>query len=361
MKLFTCAVCQQVLFFENVSCTRCGHALAYLPDCGVLSAMEAVAGAPESTALSPAAHGARYRLCRNYTEHAACNWAIVAGSDEPFCRACVCNDIIPDLSNAYAKEAWRRVERAKRRLFHTLLELGLPVEPKAKSPRGLGFHFMADRGKEHVFTGHSDGIITLNIAEADDPFREKMRLQMGEAYRTLLGHFRHEIGHYYWMRLIDDGDGDDDGRLNACRDLFGDERQDYAQAQKRHYDNGAPADWAERFVSAYASMHPCEDWAETWAHYLHIVDTLETARSYGLALQPEAVGGAELANVKARRLDPGRFDEVIAGWIPLTLALNSLNRGMGLPDLYPFVLSTAAIGKLRFVHDVIGHAAAAAG
>ena len=351
MKLFTCAACQQVLFFENVSCTRCGHVLAYLPDCGLLSAMEAVAGSSEFTALSPPAKGTRYRFCRNYSEHAACNWAIPVGDDEAFCPACACNDIIPDLSDAHAKDAWRRVERAKRRLFHTLLELGLPVEPKAKSSRGLGFHFLADRGKEHVFTGHSDGIITLNIAEADDPFREKMRLQMGEAYRTLLGHFRHEIGHYYWMRLIDGS-----ARLNACRDLFGDERQDYAQAQQRHYDGGAPADWEQRFVSAYASMHPFEDWAETWAHYLHIVDTLETARSYGLALHPKAVGGAQLADVKARRLDPGDFDEIIAGWVPLTLALNSLNRGMGLPDLYPFVLSTAAIGKLHFVHDVIASA-----
>jgi hypothetical protein len=353
MKLFTCAACQQVLFFENVNCTRCGHILAFLPDRGILSAMEGAAGSSELTALSPSAKGARYRLCTNYTEHAACNWAIPAGDRDAFCRACAYNDIIPNLSDPQAKDAWRRVERAKRRLFHTLIELGLPLERKATSPRGLSFAFMADQGKRHVFTGHNDGVITLNIAEADDPFREKMRLQMHEAYRTLLGHFRHEIGHYYWMRLIDGSD-----QLEACRDRFGDERQDYAQAQQRHYDGGAPADWPQHFVSAYASMHPFEDWAETWAHYLHIVDTLDTARSYGMALHPQAVGGAALADVKARRLDPGDFKELMGAWVPLTLALNSLNRGMGLPDLYPFVLSADAIGKLHFVHDIIARAAA---
>jgi len=183
------------------------------------------------------------------------------------------------------------------------------------------------------------------VAEADDPFREKMRVQMGEAYRTLLGHFRHEVGHHYWERLIESSD-----RLAPFRERFGDERVDYAEARQRHYDQGPPPDWSAGFVSAYASMHPWEDWAETWAHYLHMTDTLETARAYGLVVRPE---GARTPSVRTRRLDLHDFEDLAAGWYPLTMALNSLNRSMGLPDTYPFVLSDTAIAKLRFVHEVI--------
>jgi hypothetical protein len=358
VKIFSCSACEQVLFFENVSCTRCGRVLAYLPEHSILSALErapdqaADTPASEATfvALAPAAKGARYRLCRNYTLHAACSWAVPAASSDAFCRACAFDQVIPELADPVAHEAWQHIERAKRRLLYTLFELGLPLETKAASARGLAFAFKQDAAGEKVFTGHSDGLVTLNIAEADDPFREKLRLQLGETYRTLLGHFRHEIGHYYWWRLVDGS------RFEAaCRDLFGDERTDYAAALQRHYDQGPPADWPERFVSAYASMHPSEDWAETWAHYLHMVDTLETARSYGLVLRPRPVGGgaAELGDVRARRLDFDDFDDLIGAWVPLTVALNSLNRSMGLADAYPFVLTRQAITKLRFVHDVI--------
>jgi hypothetical protein len=323
-----------------------------------MSALEPVSGATGSDALftalaAPAGHD-RYRLCRNYSEHATCNWAVPADGGAGYCRACAFNDVIPNLGDAAAKDGWRRLEGAKRRLLYTLIELGLPLEPRAAGhDRGLAFAFKKDTGGDKVFTGHSDGLITINIAETDDPFREKMRLQMGEAYRTVLGHFRHEIGHYYWFRLCDGSN-----RLDAARALFGDERADYRAAMQRHYKEGAPSDWSTRFVSAYASMHPFEDFAETWAHYLHMVDTLETARSYGLALRPAAVGGAALEEVRARRLDFDDFGDLITAWVPLTLALNSLNRGMGLLDLYPFVLSEPAVGKLRFVHDIIEDAAA---
>jgi len=214
----------------------------------------------------------------------------------------------------------------------------------------MAFSFLEnDPAAGQVFTGHESGLITINIAEADDPFREKMRVQMGEAYRTLLGHFRHEIGHHYWNRLIQDSPW-----LLRFRERFGDERADYAQAQQRHYDGGPPQDWGLRFVSAYASMHPWEDWAETWAHYLHITDTLETARAYGLALRPKPVTDAPpQPRLAVRRLDPHSFEDLLAGWLPLTVALNNLNRSMGLPDSYPFILSDTAIEKLRFVHEVI--------
>jgi hypothetical protein len=172
---------------------------------------------------------------------------------------------------------------------------------------------------------------------------------MGEPYRTLIGHFRHEIGHYYWERLVQT----DAQQLQSFRQLFGDEQADYAQALKNHYDNGPPPDWRSRFTSAYSSSHPWEDWAETWAHYMHLVDTLETARSFGLSLKPDLKGLASL-NVSAD-FDPYRhadFDAVVSTCLPLIFAVNSLNRSMGQPDLYPFVLPAPVIDKLRFIHQL---------
>jgi len=355
MKLFTCPSCSQVLHFENTRCERCGHRLAYLPELQTLSSLEAVSptaansetASSEHVALAPEAGGHLVRLCRNYEEHDACNWAVPAESEGPFCPSCALNDVIPNLETPEARQAWVRLEAAKRRLIYSLSALGLPLEPRSAS-RGLAFAFKASTPEEPVFTGHNDGLITINIAEASDPFREKTREEMGEPYRTVLGHFRHEIGHYYWDRLIKDSP-----LLEPFRTLFGDDTQDYAEAQKRHYEQGAPADWVARFVSAYASMHPWEDWAETFAHYLHMVDTLETARAYGLAIAPRAVSGAKIPSVTTRRLHLDDFDDLIAAWFPLTNALNSLNRSMGIADLYPFVLSEPAIEKLRFVHDVV--------
>lgn len=355
MKLFTCPSCKQVLHFENTRCEQCGRCLAYLPELQTLSSLdpvattegEAEAAVSEFVALAPEADGRRVRLCHNYETYDACNWAIPAESGDTFCQSCALNEVIPNLDTPEARQAWVRLETAKRRLIYSLSALGFPLEPRS-APGGLAFSFKATTPEESVFTGHSDGLITINIAEASDPFREKTREQMGEPYRTVLGHFRHEIGHYYWDRLIKDGD-----RLEPFRALFGDETLDYAEAQKQHYEQGPPADWASRFVSAYASMHPWEDWAETFAHYLHMVDTLETARAYGLAIAPRAVSGAEMPGVATRRLHFDDFDDLIAAWFPLTNALNSLNRSMGLPDLYPFVLSGPATAKLRFVHDVV--------
>jgi hypothetical protein len=200
-----------------------------------------------------------------------------------------------------------------------------------------------------VLTGHDGGVITVNINEADDVERERMRVSMHEPYRTLLGHFRHEVGHYYWDQLIA-GTAEEAG----FREMFGDERADYGEALKRHYAEGAPTDWSAHFISAYASMHPWEDWAETWAHYLHILDTLETAYAFGLRVRP---GLAEPADgLKADiRVDPYRlesFDALIGLWLPLSFAVNSLNRSMGHPDLYPFVIPPAVMEKLRFIHGV---------
>ncbi len=354
MQIFSCSACRQILFFESVSCTSCGKTLAFLADRSLVSAVEPVPGEGQvMRALVPVAGDARYRLCRNYSENAVCNWAVPVEDPSEYCRACRLNKVIPNLSEAGALDAWRRLEIAKRRMIYSLIELGLPVVSKESDPRGFSFSFLRDWADAKVFTGHSDGEITINIAEADDPFRERTRVTLGETYRTLLGHFRHEIGHYYWDRLVRGTP-----RHDAFRDLFGDEREDYAEAQKRHYGAGATAAWQNGFVSAYASMHPWEDWAETWAHYLHMVDTLDTARSYGLSLRASPPDGSFApVRVRTRRIDVHSFEDLMEGWVPLSLALNSLNRSMGTPDPYPFVVSDSATTKLRFVHDVIADAA----
>ena len=198
--------------------------------------------------------------------------------------------MIPDLSLSVNQMRWRRLEEAKRRLFYSLLRWRLPIPTVADDPeRGLRFEFLADQGGDapKVMTGHDGGLITISIAEADDVERERRRTAMGEPYRTIIGHFRHEIGHYYWDLLVRDG-----RRLDECRALFGDDRQDYSEALERHHQFGPPQDWRDGYVSAYATMHPWEDFAETWAHCMHIVDTLETAASFGLSVRPKVAAAS---------------------------------------------------------------------
>jgi hypothetical protein len=350
MKLFKCA-CGNIIFYESRICTVCSRTLAFLPEQRVLSALEPdPSGAPGAfNALSPKALPGSYRLCQNEVEHGVCAWAIAPGDPNPLCAACRLNQTIPDLSKAPAKAAWEALEIAKRRMMYTLLELGLPIQSHEEKPEGgLAFAFMESRKNKKVFTGQANGLITINIDEADDPRREKIRKEMGEAYRTLLGHFRHEVGHYYWDQLIQNSP-----RIEAFRAVFGDETFEYQKALDRHYKNGPPADWPANFVSAYATMHPWEDWAETWAHYLHMVDTLDTARSYGLVVAQQPLDSDPLPSISIPHTDFSNFESLIVSWLPLTVALNSLDRSMGHPDSYPFVLSDPALEKLRFVHDVI--------
>ena len=353
MKLFECQHCGQLLYFENTRCERCGRRLGFLPDRLLVSAVEQQDGAWYALAEPRR----QFRFCAN-AAHNACNWLTPADSGLAFCEACRLNRTIPDLSRPENLLHWQLLEAAKHRLVYALLRLGLPVTSKQDDPAaGLAFDFLADpdptlADAPKVTTGHAEGLITINVAEADDAEREKRRVQLGEPYRTLLGHFRHEVGHHYWERLIKDSPG-----LHAFRALFGDEQQDYGAALERHYAEGAPGDWRNAFVSAYATSHPWEDWAETWAHYLHIVDTLDTAQAFGLEVRPRAGRGPAL--VTSIDLDPYRASDIgalLQAWLPLTLAVNSLNRSMGQPDLYPFVLAPRAVDKLRFIHDRVREA-----
>ncbi len=360
MKIYTCESCGQTLFFQNVVCTRCGHTLGFLPDQLVLCALEPVSEGIWKT-LNPA-YTRHYKMCKNYSEAGVCNWMIPAADSDAFCVACRLNHTIPDLSIPANQPLWQRLEAEKRRLIYSLMRLGLPVLSKqADSVNGLAFDFLADdpagafSEEGRVFTGHSAGLITINIVEADDAVREEMRQQMAEPYRTVLGHFRHESGHYYWEVLIRDS-----AWLEDCRRLFGDDTVDYGSAMQDYYKQGAPAGWQDHYVSAYASSHAWEDWAETWAHYLHIVDTLGTARAFGLQVDPLTVSASEdlSADVSFDPYRSANFASLLKQWLPITYAIDSINQSMGQPQLYPFVLSPPAIEKLEFVHRVISGARA---
>jgi hypothetical protein len=346
MKLFVCQACGQVLYFENVRCEHCGHALGYLPDWGTLSALEPL---PDGNFTALAMPEWPYKFCTNY-QHGVCNWMVPAGNASGFCAACRHNRLIPDLSIEGNNQLWARIEAAKHRLFYSLLKLGLPLENRQDDPEhGLAFDFLADPPQPHaqaVMTGHVNGLITLALKEADDAVREKVRDEMGEPYRTLLGHLRHESGHYFWDRLI----GGDQKKLARFRACFGDERADYAASLARHYSEGAPAGWQNDYVSVYATTHPWEDFAETWAHYLHIVDTLETARAFGIKVAPRAARGELSAVVDFDSHNAESMKQLVDAWLPIAFAVNSLNRSMGQPDLYPFVLAPRTIEKLAFVH-----------
>jgi hypothetical protein len=350
MRLFACQSCRQVVYFENVSCTRCGAVLGFAPDELQVRALQPA----DDDHWQPVGGGRRYRHCANRAVHDVCNWLVAEDDAEPFCVACQLNRTIPDLSVAGNEVLWLRLETEKRRLVYSLLRLGLPVVPRSREPGGLAFDFLADTDPSfnetaRVLTGHAAGLITLNVAEADPVVREQRRAEMAEPYRTILGHFRHESGHYYWDVLVRDGP-----RLAEVRELFGDDTADYGAALQRHYETGPPADWAERFVSAYASSHPWEDWAESWAHYLHIVDTTETAAAFGLSVRPRVRTNDDLT-VDAR-IDPYAepdFGVVLDHWLPLTYALNSLNRSMGHDHVYPFVLAAPVVDKLDLVHRVV--------
>jgi hypothetical protein len=354
-KVWECS-CGQSIFFRNSQCLACQSALGYWPERNVLSALDA---GPEvgTWQLHSDPEAGLFRRCANLDTPAACNWMVPAASGVgALCIACNLNRTIPDLTVPENPENWRKVETAKRRLVAQLINLGLPVVSKFEDEQtGLAFDFVGvDLQGNAPTTGHANGLVTLDIKEADDAHREKVRVQMREPYRTLLGHFRHEVGHYYWDRLIANTHWQED-----CRRLFGDETQSYADALQRHYDQGAPLDWQQSHVSAYATMHPWEDWAETWAHYLHMMDAVDTALGFGMSAKEmdfdytpfplDTLYDPEHSSGPA-------FLSFVNAWIELAGMLNELSRSMGQPDFYPFVLPPAVIAKLHFIHVVVQEA-----
>ena len=345
--------CGRPVFFRNSLCLGCKSPLGYEPETGRVTALEA---GPDATTwkLHGLDKGLLWRRCGNFNSPAGCNWLVPANETETLCCACRLNRTIPNLEDKDNANWWRRVENAKRRLVAQLLDLGLPIKSKVgEDPeRGVMFDVLrSPKDGPRVLTSHGNGLITLNIEEADDALREKVRQEMREPYRTLLGHFRHEIGHYYWDRLVAGTSWHE-----KFRALFGDEQQDYAAALKRNYEQGPPADWADHFISSYASVHPWEDWAECWAHYLHVMDSLDTALGFGLRGEDVEVA-TEPFSVKDL-YDPDAPDAqrvilLINSWVQLTTVLNELARSMGQQDFYPFVMSRPVLKKLHFIQMVV--------
>jgi hypothetical protein len=342
MRNFSCRNCGQVILFENDRCLNCGFALGYAPDAG---RMKTLTQRDDHWTVTNSPHES-YRYCAN-AQLKACNWLIPARSKERYCLACRHNRMVPPTSNFDALTGWRKIEIAKHRLFYSLLKFHLPAPATAEEDsEPLIFDFLlAPSDGEQVTTGHDRGVITIALDEADDGKRESARANMQEPYRTLLGHFRHEIGHYYWDKLIENSSA-----IHTFRSLFGDERDNYASALKRHYEQGPPQDWSLRYISAYASSHPWEDFAETFAHLLHIVDTLEAGRSEGLTLQ-RFDGTAAVVEFEPYEVRDASV--LIDRWLDLSFSLNNINRAMGHADLYPFVISEAVAGKLAYVCELV--------
>ena len=328
MRAFTCGHCGQLLFFENSLCLRCRTPQGFDTRVMGLVALEG------ETAEA-------FRRCEN-ASLAACNGLLGPGEEaETLCRSCRLTSTRPADGDAAGLELFRDTEVAKRRLLFGLMDLRLPVDETR-----LRFDLLSST-HQAVVTGHADGLVTIDLAESDDAQRTSRQAAMGEPYRTMLGHFRHEIAHYYQPIVVAT-----DEEWERCRALFGDERADYSAAMDAHYRKGPPQDWAREHVSAYATMHPWEDWAETFAHYLHIRDTLQTAGEFGLAvLGPARAPTAEFMAAPPLEVEDDTLEEIIAQWLPLTYALNQVNRSMGAGDLYPFTLKAKVIEKLAYVHE----------
>lgn len=336
MRDFDCPNCGQRLTFENSACLNCGSALGFSLD---QMALLVIAKQEEDSDHAGAVAAAEYQLCANLYV-AECNWLVPVDPPGTLCESCALTIERPHDGDTVGLAEFARAEAAKRRLVAELHEMKLPIIGRDQDPDyGLAFRLLSS-AHENVITGHENGVITLDLAEGDDVHREQLRVEMEEPYRTLLGHFRHEVGHYYFYRLIRTPE-----YLQRFNELFGDPDADYQAALDRHYSEGAPDGWEETYVSSYATMHPAEDWAETFAHYLHIRDTLDTSASCGLA--PAA------ATFDRPPLGPSAFPTIIEMWLPLSWSLNMVNRSMGHDDLYPFVLPPAVLDKMQFVHTVI--------
>jgi hypothetical protein len=347
MKAFGCPHCSSLIFFENSRCVTCGSTLGFGRDAGRFLRLDS----PEPNSTAPAYNPASdLRACAN-RGRVGCNWLAAYDAAGGLCPSCSLTRTRPPDSDLDAQVSWARTETAKRRLIFQLDSLGLPTLGRSADPEhGLAFDLLSS-AQTKVITGHDDGIITIDLAEGEDPHREAVRHSLGEPYRTLLGHLRHEIGHWYWDVLVDFGD-----EIERFRELFGDERADYAESLRRHYRSVDDGSWSQTQVSFYAAAHPWEDWAECFAHYLHMTDTLQTAYSYGMS-----VAGPDLNLSTARsssvattpKPDYPDFDGLIAAWLSMTYALNAVSRSMGKDDLYPFVLRPAVLAKLGFVHALV--------
>jgi len=343
MKIFQCGHCDHSVFFENYTCENCGHLSGFRDQDRTMLTFK-----PHSDSLVSDRESITYKYCKN-KEYNVCNWIIEKSDPEEFCQACQLNRTIPNLSDIENFEKWRHLEIAKHRLIYQLQKIGLPLPSKMKVEEGLCFDFVAQQNNPDLMTGHNNGVITILLREADLAHRERIRKEFSEPYRTLIGHLRHEVGHYFWDRLVKT----DQNVLKDFRAIFGNEETDYADALKNHYKQGAPNNWQKSFISAYATSHPWEDWAETWAHYLHIMDMVETAYFFGVNVKPIGINKEKMTKVSFDPYTIEDFDVIVRTCVPLSFAVNSINRAMGVADVYPFVITPNVIDKLKFIHRLL--------
>lgn len=355
MKIFLCPTCHQQVYFNNLRCLGCNSALAFDPDSLSMLAFAAPWGNRSGTAA--AVEDSSLQACAHRHGARACNWTVrgpIGATQE--CESCRLTDAAASSPEHGHEARWLSAESAKRRLLQTLRKLGVPVSASTPHDESLRLRFVwqVPSADAPVLTGHANGTVTLNLLEADDDHRESARVAFGEPLRTVLGHLRHEVAHYLDARWVDS-----DAALCAeFRQLMGDKSLDYTQALAHYYAHGAPTDWQQRHISAYASAHPWEDWAETCAHYLLMVDAVETATDWGLSLE-------QVPNVQLREsintLDLPADDLVLQQWLPVSRFLNSMARSVGVRDSYPFVIAPVVIQKFAFVRKVLLHARAVAG
>ncbi|WP_018343690.1 zinc-binding metallopeptidase family protein [Cytophaga aurantiaca] len=345
MKLFICKNCNNTLYFENSVCLSCQNPIGF--DSTQLSMLTLQKN--KSDAFYTDIHTKKtYKYCQNAQE-ATCNWLIPSTHTPAFCVACELNRTIPPLATAQNRERWHKIEIAKHRLVYSLLKLQLPIKKKiGNGIEGIAFDFTADNHAKSVMTGHQSGLITINIKEADEAERAKHKYDLNEKYRTLLGHFRHEIGHYYWDVLIKNNPK----QLKKFRELFGNEMVSYEQSLRAYYSN-PNKNTSNHYISIYATSHPWEDWAESWAHYMHLMDTIETAFNFGIQLDTDSLQGRNITAPKiSNPYEIKKFVDIFNMWVPLGFAVNALSRSMGHPEFYPFVISEEIIEKLSFIHKI---------
>ncbi len=347
VRAFACPVCDSFMAFEADHCARCGTAVGlHLPSLTMLALGDGAA----------IYEGIRWIRC---TQHQTlrCNWLAREEQEAGPRGRCLAGSLIrhePDADDTLAREKLIPTTLALRRLVFQLADIGLPIEPYWLRDGGLAFDLLSSHSTgEKVIIGHANGVITIDLVESLDDYRESLRVRLGEPYRTMLGHFRHEVGHYYQNVLVENGSGADI-YLDECRRLFGDERAGYREAIDRHYNLGAPSGWEATFISEYATMHPWEDFAECFAHYLHIADTMDTAREAGMVLHADRVRfNAPRDIVALESYDDEPIERMLFDWKWMSLFFNRVNTAMGKNPLYPFDIPQPVVDKLGFVHRVI--------
>ena len=341
MRVFRCPHCGSAVDYAQQRCGACLTEVAFHRPWMALALAPAEG---ESTTIDDV----EWIRCANWDRR--CNWLVEKDSATGVCFAdgFVRNE--PGPHDAKALSELAATLKALRRLIFQLLDLGLPITPFHQDPKGLAFDLISSESLGHPVTmGHANGVITIDLAESLELYRERQRIILKEPYRTMLGHMRHEVGHYYEMILITGG-----ALIDQTRSYFGDERRDYQAALDDYYAGHVPEDWERDYISHYATAHPWEDWAETFAHYLHITGTLATIADSGLKVCADRVHFDLDADIDPRvRYLEGDFAVMVHDWEVLSGALNRVNHAMGREDLYPFRLTLPVVAKLGFVHHVL--------